>query len=548
MRSSLTPLTALLITAMFLSPCPVAAQADPGTRFIPPDAIAAVVVKPSQWWRNPLIQIMPTELISLESRNVVGLAPEEISSVLVFGGLPEPDGRPRFAIVLETAQPYDLKQILPRQQEEGVLSLHVHENSGVRYLKSNRSDFVSVYPLSETTWLSAFPDMLESLLRRMDSEPEGPLAELVRQGRREAELQVYAVAEPMREMARFLLGSPQLPEPWRQFRSVPDQLRHLELYADLSTAEGEITLLLTGRNVDGAEKLESAVGQVLELASRMTTRMAESRDAGNPQAQALAQYQARMMELLRDILEPTRQGDQVRITTAGKEQLSPHVVMAGTAALLVPALEGARTAAMRDSSTTKLKMILLAMHNYYDTHGNMPSQASRDTDGRPLLSWRVHVLPFVGQQELYQQFRLDEPWDSQHNLELAKRTPPPYVSPANPELAEQGKTRFQYLLGEGLPASSHQELQFRHITDGTSNTLAVVEAPADRAVIWTRPDDLEIDLEEPVSSLVGAGTEGFLGARYDGSVRFYQKTIRNETLKKLLTHSGGEIIARDELD
>ena len=75
----------------------------------------------------------------------------------------------------------------------------------------------------------------------------------------------------------------------------------------------------------------------------------------------------------------------------------------------------------------KLKQILLAMHNYHDFHGHLPPRATATKEGQLLLSWRVMILPFLEQQALYEQFHLDEPWDSPHNLRLAETIPAPYL-------------------------------------------------------------------------------------------------------------------------
>ena len=60
----------------------------------------------------------------------------------------------------------------------------------------------------------------------------------------------------------------------------------------------------------------------------------------------------------------------------------------------------------------KLRQIILAMHNYETADGALPAYANFDADGNPLLSWRVHMLPYLEQNELYNQFKLDEPWNS----------------------------------------------------------------------------------------------------------------------------------------
>jgi len=99
------------------------------------------------------------------------------------------------------------------------------------------------------------------------------------------------------------------------------------------------------------------------------------------------------------------------------------------AGLLLPASNASRAAAVRSQATNNLKQIGLAMHNYHDVHASLPPAASHDDDDKPLLSWRVHVLPYVEQNELYKEFHLDEPWDSEHNKKLIPRMPVVYRTP-----------------------------------------------------------------------------------------------------------------------
>jgi hypothetical protein len=83
-------------------------------------------------------------------------------------------------------------------------------------------------------------------------------------------------------------------------------------------------------------------------------------------------------------------------------------------------------------------------------------------------------------------------------------------------------------------------LPIAKITDGTSNTIALVEADDERAVIWTKPEDITIDRKNPVAGLLGHYTEGFHAALADGSVRFVRKSVDPTVLWGLFTRAGGE--------
>ena len=116
-------------------------------------------------------------------------------------------------------------------------------------------------------------------------------------------------------------------------------------------------------------------------------------------------------------------------------------------ALLLPAVQAAREAARRAQCVNNLKQIGLAMHNYLSAENFFPPAAITDAKGRPLLSWRVAILPYIEQGSLYSQFHLDEPWDSDHNLALVSRMPRTYACPSNPQLGT-GKTSYQVVVGK----------------------------------------------------------------------------------------------------
>ena len=87
-------------------------------------------------------------------------------------------------------------------------------------------------------------------------------------------------------------------------------------------------------------------------------------------------------------------------------------------AMLLPALQGARNSARSTQCKNNLRQLGLGIINFESTTGRFPASAIYSDDGKPLLSWRVHILPFIEQQHLYEQFRFDEPWDSEHNRKL----------------------------------------------------------------------------------------------------------------------------------
>lgn len=187
----------------------------------------------------------------------------------------------------------------------------------------------------------------------------------------------------------------------------------------------------------------------------------------------------------------------------------------------------------RAQSTNNLKELMLAMHNYHDTKKQFPAHATYSADGEPLLSWRVHLLPFLGksEQELYEEFHLDEAWDSPHNVKLVERMPDVFENPAS--LMAAGATNYLAVVGKNcVMDGSPIGIRLSQITDGTTQTIAIVEANIDQAVEWTRPADLPYQPETPKRGLGAVRPQGWLAALADGSVRLVSNDVDDKTLRE----------------
>jgi hypothetical protein len=209
--------------------------------------------------------------------------------------------------------------------------------------------------------------------------------------------------------------------------------------------------------------------------------------------------------------------------------------------LLLPAVSSAREAARRAQSMNNLKQIALAMLNHESANNKYPAACIADkTTGKPLLSWRVTILPYIEEQALYQQFHLDEPWDSEHNKPLIARMPQTYRSPNS--TAAPGMTNYLTIRGKDTVFPGKDGIRIADITDGTSNTIMAVEASDAKAVPWTKPDDIELDETQPMAGLLGLRPNGFLAAFCDGSVRFISATIDSQILCNLFNRHDGKLV------
>ncbi|HEY7153774.1 MAG TPA: sigma-70 family RNA polymerase sigma factor [Gemmataceae bacterium] len=223
-------------------------------------------------------------------------------------------------------------------------------------------------------------------------------------------------------------------------------------------------------------------------------------------------------------------------------------------------------------SRLNLRRLAQAMRVYAKEHGHFPPPAIYGKDGKALLSWRVALLPYLDQNNLYKLFHLDEPWDSPHNRGLSETTivkvfapvgkpEAPrfrtyyqvFVSPAREtgkwkrvmqggDISPIDRNRFVLLLDDGRVESAFvkgcKTRLSEHFLDGTVNTLLIVEAG--NSVPWTKPEDLHYAADEPLPELGGLFRDVFHAAFTDGEVHTVTKKYDEKQLRAAITANGGE--------
>ncbi|VTR97225.1 Uncharacterized protein OS=Singulisphaera acidiphila (strain ATCC BAA-1392 / DSM 18658 / VKM B-2454 / MOB10) GN=Sinac_0934 PE=4 SV=1: SBP_bac_10 [Gemmata massiliana] len=219
--------------------------------------------------------------------------------------------------------------------------------------------------------------------------------------------------------------------------------------------------------------------------------------------------------------------------------------------MVTEAVKKIQNSAEKITTLNNFKQVGLALHNYHSVynaapvHGIGPKGALlKNANEKPLLSWRVAILPYLEQDNLYRQFKLDEPWDSEHNKKLVDKMPKVFTPVGKP--GKPGYTHTQMAVGPNalqLPAARIPT----SFPDGTSNTIAVIEAA--EPVIWTKPDDVMLpgavlpkDLKKKFG---GVQPGGFNVAMWDGSARFIPDTVSERTLGLLLNPRDGQVIPSD---
>jgi hypothetical protein len=204
-------------------------------------------------------------------------------------------------------------------------------------------------------------------------------------------------------------------------------------------------------------------------------------------------------------------------------------------ALLLPAVQQARTAGRRMQSSNNLKQIMIAIHNYHDTYNELPPAVVKDASGKPLYSGMVLLLPYLEQDHIYRQFDLTKPWDADENRALSA-TDFAFLRNPNSPNPVRGTTDYLFVGGPQSLLDGTGKRTFANCRDGTSNTMVLVEVKGNsrswaEPAVWTPGQPFDSDTPNVVN--VGMA---------DGSVHAVPKNTPQQQLILLSNPSDGTAV------
>ena len=195
-----------------------------------------------------------------------------------------------------------------------------------------------------------------------------------------------------------------------------------------------------------------------------------------------------------------------------------------------------------------LKLLAIALHNYHDTHGTFPPACVADAAGKPMHSWRVLILPHMEQLPLYQRYNFNEPWDGPNNILLASEMPDIFHCPQRDAKQPAGVTNYLAIVGPDSAWHGSQGISLNEVSDGTANTLLLVESHG-TGVCWLAPHDLDAAKLPCTVNSKGCGICGphhraehayCNVATADGGVHEVDTELTLDRLRALITIAGGE--------
>jgi hypothetical protein len=383
-------------------------------------------------------------------------------------------------------------------------------------------------------WIAATPETGLDIVRMLDDLPSVPRDEVRTAGESVSAYPVQVLLVPpahVRRTVRELM--PQLPAEWGGGSSdvLTEGLVWAALGLDPLTLRGEMIIQSTS-----AQTAQAFVESLPGLWQGLYRALPRGDHALAPELFAKA---------ISQISVSSQAPGQVRLSLDAMGQTVEVLDYLNTVAQSVSTVWG------QQRIKTRLKRILYGMHYYHDQYQAFPPHAeARDTHGRSKLSWRVHLLPFLGQQELYKQFHLNEEWDSPHNRSLLEKMPRIYGQgifdgdPGRP--IPTGYTTIVAPVGNGTVFGGDKVVSFRDMGDGVAQTVVLVEVKPELAVPWTAPQDYAFDPQAPASGMRCWPDGKLVVAFGDSSTYAISSRLKAEQYTGIFTYDGGERISLDE--
>lgn len=508
-------------------------QAADRYKMIPGDSLVVYSVDLDDIRKLKELEVVPWEIISAFGKGEIGIDPLLISTIDFATSMPSVNG-PEFGIVIKTKEPVDIADLSDKFLAEVTIS---PKNKDMKFRNLLEAPGKVVQTEPQTLLVGS-----EGTLRKMLSgkNKPGKAVEILSQSKFPVRsITMFESVKPIVAGALSDYGASIPPQFLEDLQIVVDELDYIMSGNSLSLS-ADISLRLGAKDDESAKKLYDALNRLrkdgLDLAEQFISAQIEQSPEMTEEVRAASlAYLARMKIFIAKADLWSLSGNEIAVDAKMTYSIPTVGVLTG---LLLPAVQSAREAARRMSSMNNIRQLGLCILNYESAFQKLPARAICDADGEPLLSWRVSMLQFMDQKEaaLYKEFHLDEPWDSEHNIRLLDRMPATFKHPGYN--GPMGYTNYLAPYYEDtIWASEKPRLQ--GITDGTSNTIALIEVNDQHAVPWTKPEDIDLD-EVSISEYFRSS--GMHVLMFDCSVQFVSQfsLADPDYLEPYITSSGGE--------
>jgi len=504
--------------------------------YLPSDSIVVFALDLAAIQSNKNLEIMPWEIVTAAGMDYMGVDP--LLATQIWGGVSLPGiAGPEFGVQIKTSRPVNIDDLKPE--------LFGPIKTSAKAPDIKLRPMIDT-PLSVVRTKNSILFGTEGTLRKLMGARATPSKFIEMLAADKEPIRIVLSLEPLRELIRGLIEQYE----FMITEDIAGDLAEMNELTEYVYIQGDLGNDLAIRIHFGAKDVASAKRMqevILSLRSQGMDQMIDQiqkeiayMPMSDEMRTAWAQYLGRARSILEATTDPVLAGNR---STIEVKNIQAYFSASMLFAIAAPVMDSFRAISESASPANHLKELGLAFHNHADAYRQFPPRAISDEDGKPLLSWRVKLLPFVdGGVELYEQFHLDEPWDSEHNKELLAKIPEVYKNKRVD--VPEGYTTYVAPYGAVDDKRTIWDIEkcgFRNVTDGTSNTIMFVEVNADAAVPWTKPDDFDLSAKSLLEFLLKKPKGGYFGF-CDGSVITISDELTEEELEAMLSCGGGEVI------
>ncbi len=525
----------------------LSAQAPAPARYLTGDMLGAVVVHPKRMSESALLEATPLEVLQAAGLEALKLDPWAIEQAVGGVGITLGGSAPPYGFALRFVEPLTKHGFPDASLEDHLFQRgEAVQANGPTIWQSQRGDPIAFAVVDDHTLLVA--DSVTRIRRMLDQAqrpPETPLQKALAERESLPDVFVMGDIQSLRPVLGLFLPAikAELPPEMAGVFDLPMLIRAVVLEADFQESFW-LQLTLEANDDQAAQRAATILGQGRAMFEEIAkAELARADDSPDVVEQAAAKYGRRVLDEILDLVVPKPQGPRLVSRIDGDDVVSTVIPISSI--LVFAAGEQVRAAGQVASSSNQMRLIAIAMLNFTARHGRLPTDIV-DANGNKLLSWRVRILPDLEYQGIYDQLRLDEPWDSPHNRQFTSTNLPVFYSPDATNVPP-GSTTYLVPAGPGLMFDDGVARRtLDHVTDGTSNTIMLVEVDPAAAVPWAKPGDYRVDRRNPTQGLRlrRDGIVSFVFA--DGAVHKFDRDTPAETIWSLFTIAGGEVINLDE--
>jgi hypothetical protein len=481
--------------------------------FIPAQAVFALSLNPQQVLHAPNFNYLGASALPGLIGRDTGFESRQIERVTFIGGPGKQLTDFFLGTIVRFKEPVDREEFIYKLSPKW----DAVDDGDAHYQRAAEDGRCVFFKDSRTLVLAAEETMKKMLSVKADAESP-LLTTLKKYDDAAAALGVLEVKAIRGQIMAFLLFSkPPAPldkPPFNALVELPKNIDEVVLKFDVDP-DPSLVATLRAKDEEAAKISNDIIAKVVD---KFVEQIEEGiPDDPDPNAGMAANFVGTAMQELATTFKVRMQrkqhGDQIELSLAKKGIIVPATLLAPS---LVKSLATSWSAADDARSRDNLAKIGAALDQAVAASGSYPPQAIAGPDGKPFLSWRVQLLPLLGEQSLYDEFHLDEPWDSAHNKRLIRRMPTVYRVPDH---AFDGKTHYVLATGTGTLYAGAGAPKPDAITDDKADTIVVVTVHEGKGIEWTRPEDYKLDRADPTVGLTFIGKEDFLALFADGIVR-----------------------------